>query len=170
MSLYNRSWRPVTPLKELYVPTDEMKRIERSAAELFLSLYNPMLGTAYAVVDQGETPDVTCSDPTTSRELFLEVSLLENIPGEIAHELGRRLKPISETTGTTAVSLRDDVYPTFRRTIAKKLLSSYGPNTALVLRQVSILWEPCEWELMATEFRNEVLQGKENNFGAGAWV
>jgi hypothetical protein len=54
--------------------------------------------------------------------------------------------------------------------LAKKLLSSYGPDTALVIRQVSPLWEPSDWQRIAAEFRQNVLAGSEKNYGAGVWI
>lgn len=149
---------------------NEKKRIEKITAELFLELYNPRFGTAFEIEKLGETPDVNCIDSKNGDLLELEISLLENLSGEVQHILGRGPKPTSPTTGTTVVSFFNDTADKLRSSLKKKLLSSYDPNTALVLRQVSIIWEPKDWELVADVFRKEVLSGKEVNFGSGVWI
>ena len=150
--------------------TSEKKLIERESAEIFLRLYNHIQAADFHVDSLGEAPDITCVDKNADRVLYLEISLLEDLPGEVAHVLGRGPKPTSPTTGTSVVSLFEDVAPNFRRRLQDKLLASYGRDTALVLRQVSPLWESLEWEIMAPRFRGEILKGKERNYGAGVWV
>jgi hypothetical protein len=148
----------------------EKKVIERKTAEIFLSLYNPSHGTHFEISDLGESPDVTCIDSQTGNPLYLEITLLENLHGDIAFELGRGKKPISPTTKTTVVDFFNDVVPLLRKRLEKKLLASYGKNTALVLRQVSILWEPMEWRWITPSLKSEVLKGKEAHYGAGIWA
>jgi len=149
---------------------DQKKRIEEATARLFLRLYNSRHHSQFEIQLLGEAPDVTCFDRNADKILHLEISLLEDIPGEVPYALGKREKPISPSTGTHAVSLNEDVIPHWSSQIAKKLRASYGKDTALVLRQVSPLWEPYEWEIVAPGFREEVLKGKEANYGAGIWV
>jgi hypothetical protein len=148
----------------------EKKVIERKTAEIFLKLYNPQHGTHFEISDLGESPDVACIDAQTGKPLYLEVTLLENRHGDIAYELGRGRKPISPTTKTTVVDFFKDVVPLLRDRLEKKLLASYGENTALVLRQVSILWEPMEWKLITPSLKDEILKGKEGHYGAGIWA
>lgn len=148
----------------------EKKKIEKETAQAFLSLYNPKYGTHFKVSELSEAPDVVCKDAESGDILFLEVTLLENLKGNVAHELGRGNPPISPTTKTTVIDFFKDVVPCFRKQLEKKLLSSYGEKTALVLRQVSILWEPMEWEWIKPYFQAEILKGKESQFGAGIWV
>lgn len=147
----------------------EKKLIERKTAEIFLDLYNPIKGTLFEIKYIGEAPDVTCIDRKTGKILNLEITLLENIHGDIAHELGRGKKPISPTTGTTAIDFKQDVVPIIRERLESKLLASYGENTALVIRQVSILWERMEWDWITPSIR-KLLNGKEDNYGKGIWV
>jgi hypothetical protein len=148
----------------------EKKKIELATAELFLRLYNDEMKTAFSVVSQNETPDVHCKDRKTGQELELEISLLQNLPGEIAFILGRGNQPRSPTTETTAVSLFDDVYKELEKSLSKKLLSKYSEKTALVLRQTSILWSPEDWKLIARDIRNMVLKEREKNYGKGIWI
>ena len=126
--------------------------------------------TNFVVDHLGETPDVYCIDHHTDKKLNLEITLLEDLPGEIKYVLGRGRKPISPTTKSTAVSFFDDSVEQLEHSLEKKLLSVYGPNTALVIIQVSILWEPKEWDMIADDFRKRVLMGKEQNYGAGVWI
>jgi len=148
----------------------EKIRIEEATAKLFLNLYNARFSTNFVVDYLGDTPDVVCIDRANNNVLNLEISLIEDLPGDVKYVLGRGSKPTSPTTGTTAVSFTDDVVEQLRKSLEKKLLSSYGANTALVLRQVSPLWEPREWSTVADEFKVKVFAGSENNFGAGVWI
>ena len=149
----------------------EKKSIERKTAEIFLKHYNPWHGTHFKINELGEAPDVKCIDSQNGNLLFLEISQIENLPGDIAFELGRREKrPISPTTKKTVVDFFNDVVPLWRKQLEKKLLASYNENTALVLRQVSILWEPMEWKHITPYLKSEVLKGKEAHYGAGIWV
>lgn len=148
----------------------EKQKTEKEIAEIFISLYNPLMGTNFEISQLGDAPDVACEDNSANTRLDLEIALLENLPGQIRHTLGRGEKPRSQTTGTTVVDLFNDVIPHFRKTLEKKMLSAYGAHTALVLYQVSILWEPREWQHIAERFRAEIFEGKEGNFGAGVWV
>jgi hypothetical protein len=146
------------------------KEIERETAEIFLKHYNPLHGTHFEIFELGESPDVICADSETDERLDLEISLLEDLPGDIAFGLGRSRKPNSPTTGTAVVDFFKDAVPNFQKQINKKLLAAYDDKTALVFRQVSILWDAREWSAILPLLKNEVLKGKEANFGAGIWV
>lgn len=148
----------------------EKQRIEKRTAIVFLDLYNEDAGTNFQFQELSDTPDVLCLDPDNGQSLGLEISLLEDLPGDVAYVLGRGDKPISPTTKSTVVSLFEDVTKRWAEQLEDKLLSSYGADTALVFRQVSPLWEPKEWELVADDFRNTVLKGKQKHYGAGVWV
>jgi hypothetical protein len=148
----------------------EKKEIERKTAQLFLNLFNQLHNTHFEIQELREIPDVQCCDTETGKYLFLEIAMLENLPGEIAYGFGRAKKPISPTTKTDVVDFFADVVPQYRKCLEKKLLSTYGDNTALVLYQTSILWEPSDWEIIAPGFRKEILEGKETHFYAGVWV
>ena len=149
---------------------NEKERIQEATARLFLSLYNEQFTSSFEIDSLGDTPDVVCIEASSKRILNLEISLIEDLPGDIQYVLGRGSKPTSPTTGSTAVSFFEDSAVQLRASLEKKLLSSYGANTALVLRQVSLLWEPMEWASVADDFRQTVLRGREKNFGAGVWI
>jgi len=148
----------------------EKQRIEKATAQLFLDLYNLKLQTHYVIQELSDTPDVICIDPDTGRRLELEISLLEDVPGDVAYILNRGPKPVSSSTQTVAASFSKDSVNQLESSLRKKLLSTYGADTALVLRQTSPLWEPKDWTSVAERFRIEILQGKERNFGAGVWI
>jgi hypothetical protein len=148
----------------------EKRRIEKATADLFLRLYNENFGSSFEITQNGDAPDILCVDSNTNEELSLEISLLQNIEGEIPYILGKGPQPVSSTTGTTAVSLFDDAYGQIEKALNKKLQSHYSGNSALVLRQVSILWSPRDWELLAPDLRSTVLNGKENQFNFGIWI
>jgi hypothetical protein len=152
------------------MPQTEKQKIELSTARIFLPLYNRERDTAFEVLSQGDTPDILCRDPNTGTELGLEITLLGDLPGEIKHVLGRGLQPNSKTTGTPVRSFYDDVAPQLGHVLDCKLLSKYGTNTALVIRQVSPIWGPDDWQRVKEDIRKEVFRGRKHNFGAGVWI
>lgn len=152
------------------MPQSEKQKIELATAKKFLQLYNKDYGTAFEVIKSGDAPDVLCRDPDTRKELELEITLLEDLPGEIKHMLGRGRQPTSPTTGTGVRSFYDDVAPQLERALENKLLSTYGPRTALVIRQVAPIWGPPEWRTIVEQVRKDVFRGREHNFGAGMWL
>lgn len=149
---------------------NEKQMIELATARKFLLLYNLEKGTAFEVLRQGDAPDILCRDSNTAAELRLEITLLEDLPGEIKHMLGRGHQPNSKTTGTPVRSFYDDVAPQLERALEGKLLSIFGPSTALVIRQVSPIWGPDDWQRIKEDLRKEVFRGREHNFGAGVWM
>ena len=143
---------------------------EESTANRFLSLFNERNGTQYEIKQMRDAPDVHCTDKRSGATLFLEVTLLEGMSGFIeSANTGKPLR-VSPHTGTTAVSLLDDVVPNIAERINDKLLSSYGANTALVLDSVTILFGVREWELIKQRYIPTLFAGKERNFGAGVWI
>lgn len=117
-----------------------------------------------------DTPDVECRDPATARNLFLEITLIEDVPRDVRYALGRGNQPISPSTRMALRSFFNDSVPELVQSLEKKLLSDYGSDTALVMRQVSPLWGPNEWAIAADQFREEVFRGREHNYGAGVWI
>ena len=71
----------------------EKQKIELTITKIFLPLYNREMGTMFEVLKQGDAPDILCQDPNTGAELGLEITLLEDLPGEIKHILGRGRQP-----------------------------------------------------------------------------
>lgn len=108
----------------------EKQQIEQSTAELFLRLINSEKANSYEVIKMSDTPDVMCRDPLTGKTLELEITLLEDLPGEIKHMLGRGCQPSSPTTGTHVRSFYDDVVPQLIRALEK----SCSPPIALLQR------------------------------------
>lgn len=148
----------------------QKQQIEKATAEIFLPIYDKMHGTNFSVVELGDTPDVTCRDPETGQMLYLEIGLIEDLKGEIADEL-KRGKEAGPTEYLTPVrSLYDDAVPNYRKVIEKKMQSVYGKETALVLRQVSPIWGPDDWKILAHKYLSDLLPGSEAKFGAGIWV
>ena len=148
----------------------EKQKIELATAKIFLPLYNREKRTAFEVLRPGDAPDILCQDPNTGAEFGLEITLLEDLPGEIKHILGRGRQPNSPITGTPVRSFYDDVAPQLVHALEDKLLSSYGPSTALVIRQTAPIWGPTEWQTILERLQQEVFRGREHNFGAGVWL
>ena len=148
----------------------EKQQIEDNVAREFLSLYNPQMGSNFEIIEIRDTPDVFCKDSQSGTELFLEITLIEDLPGYIKYLKGKGEKPKSPSTRSTAISFFDDSVQQLRSSVKDKLLSKYGKNTALVIKQVSILWEKSDWEMVADKVRSDLLDGQEENYGAGVWI
>jgi hypothetical protein len=146
------------------------KHIEKSTAEIFLSVYNSQMGSNFTISKLSDTPDVTCEDIETGDELFLEVTILEDIPGEAQFILGRGRKPISPTTRMHAVSLENDAVNQLKQRLEEKLLAFYGENTALVFRSATLGWEKEDWEFVTKDFDKKIIRGRQGNYGAGIWI
>jgi len=150
-------------------PLDK-KDAEHAIATAFLRLYNAVFDAGYQIVKHADAPDVQCADQYSGRPLDLEISLLDDFPGWIEHVLAGKPQRVSPHTGTTAVSFTEDVVPLFEGQIGRKLLSRYGPATALVLYNTTALWGPPEWRFFKERYAPALLAGKEHNYGAGIWV
>ena len=148
----------------------QKQQIEKATAEIFLPIYNKMHGTNFGIVELGDTPDVTCQDPDSGAMLYLEIGLMEDLKGEIAEELRRGKQTAPSEYLMPVRSLYDDAVPNCRKVIEKKMQSAYGKETALVLRQVSPIWGPYDWRILANKYFSDLLPGSEAKFGAGIWV
>jgi len=144
--------------------------IEKETAEIFLGLYNKEKGTSFEIIKLAEPPDpdILCEDHNLKKKLELEISLLEDIPGQIPYFLGRANQPIFPST-KTAVYTFQDIIATISSSLQNKLQCSYGENTALVYYSVTGLLETRNWEHLQIIFKG-ILNGKEKNYGAGIWV
>jgi|GEM_PF-1109975 len=133
----------------------ETQRIELASANAFFALYNARYSTAYYVTriaGDGDVPDVYAKNALGS-EFNLEITLTEDHDGEIRALLGRgdHLSPgslkhhlASVRAGKVSLearSLQHNALPTLLARIGKKLTKRYGPNTALVVRDTSPLWD-----------------------------
>jgi hypothetical protein len=65
----------------------EKQRIEKATAEWFLNIYNKKFGAAFQIQEISDTPDVICFDKNLDKVLKLEISLLEDLPGDITYQL-----------------------------------------------------------------------------------
>lgn len=149
---------------------DIKRQIERSLAERFLLVFNQRMSTTYRIVELADHPDVICKEATSGKGLSLEITLLDDWEGDIAHLLRRQDKKThSPSTGMPFISFEQDTLPRLAVRLKDKLLSNYGPETALVIGQASILWSASDWERHST-FLSSVLQGRESQFGAGIWI
>jgi hypothetical protein len=152
------------------VSLSQKQQIEKGTAEVFLPIYNMRHGTNFEIVELSDTPDVICKDPGSGAVLYLEIGLIQDLEGEIADELNRGKESAPSEYLLPVRSLYDDALPNYRKVIQKKMQSAYGKDTALVLRQVSPIWGPNEWKILATQHLSDLLVGSEAKFGAGVWV
>ncbi len=141
---------------------------EKKIAELFLDLYNDKMKTSFKIIELSEHPDIICQDINSGEKLELEISLLEDIHGQIPYFLGRANQPISSLTKTAGYTFQD-IIVTISSSLQNKLQCSYGENTALVYYQVTGLLETRNWEHLQIIFK-DILNGKEKNYGAGIWI
>jgi len=149
----------------------EKQQIEKSTAETFLDIYNERYSANFKIAKLGDTPDVECEDKRTGEELFLEITLLEDWDGDIRALLGRgQRRSTSPVTGFSAISFDQDTLSKLRERLESKLPANYGPNTALVIRQVGIPWSFQDYQRYAKRLLSQVFRGREQNYGAGVWI
>jgi hypothetical protein len=149
----------------------ENQKIERATARIFLDLYNKRCSSDFRIVKLRDIPDVECKDKSTGEELFLEITLLEDWEGDIRYirDKGHR-RTASLVTSLPVISFQQDTLSNLRRTLEKKLRCNYGQNTALVIRQVSFLWDTNSYRRYSEQILSGVFQRREKNYGAGVWV
>jgi hypothetical protein len=158
----------------------EMEAIERETADAFLALYNAQHGTSYAVTAYSDAPDVRCADPSGST-FNLEITLTEDRPHDIQALLGRSDHRSVETlrahVDRVNAGLADprervselgaNVAAALIGRIHAKILKRYGPDTALVIRDVSPLdWD---WDLEIPNMR-AALADSPIPFDRGIWI
>ena len=149
----------------------EKQRIEKASAEIFLKLLNNRFETEYQILKLGDSPDVHCLDSNTKLWLSLEITLLEDINGEIAYMLDRLEKPlVSPVTSLPCTSFSDDSIPKLEQRLAEKSNIDYGPRTALVIRQISPLWFAENWECYKVTMNLSILEKARKYFEAGIWI
>ena len=151
------------------MPLDK-KNTELEVARKFLDLYNRQFNTHFKVLSSSDHPDVECVDECTEAHLSLEIRLVEDLPGWMEHVLAGKPRRVSLHTATTAAEWTHDVVPLLRHALKDKLLSNYGPHTALVMKDVTPLLSPSDWEFFKVHYTSDLLSGKEHNYGAGIWV
>ena len=157
----------------------EKQRIERASAQAFLDLFNAEFGEDYEIVEHDDAPDFRCLNSAGAR-LNIETTITEDRHGDAAVLLGRPPPPsIDELTD----SLRDELaaggdlvkqlcseeasIDNLVERIRHKMRNDYGPNAALVVRDISPLdWE---WDQLAAAVRQR-LDLSTNPFDGGIWV
>jgi len=161
---------------------NEKKAIEKATAEGFLKLYNPMMKTSYQFnkLLQPPNPDVRCVDPADNI-LYLEITMTEGWLGDIQALLGRsdhrnleslqahgaeveagkasELKWVSSLPGNISAMLVNR--------IQAKLKKDYGPNIALVVRDMCPA-DP-DWDLEVNNIKAQ-LDLSRNPYDKGIWI
>jgi hypothetical protein len=140
--------------------------IEKATAEKFLSMYNEHFKSNFRIEKLSDSPDVFCSDLYTGETLGLEITLLEDIPGDAGWELGR-LKLPQPKSGLPARSFDLDTLPHLINSIIKKRHKDYGSNVALVIRQVSRV--PWDFEVELDNIRS-MIKLERNPYDRGIWI
>ncbi|PLR69110.1 hypothetical protein [Bacillus sp. UMB0893] len=147
-------------------PKNEKEQIELATAEKFLRTYNLEFNTNFIAYEISDAPDILCKDIHTNEKLALEITLHEDLKGEITYLLGRRKdQPKSKITGSTVRQLEGDSLPILIEVIKKKLTKDYGKSVALVVRQVS----PIPWTY-DIEFIKKNINILNNPFDKGIWL
>lgn len=157
---------------------NEKQRIEQTTAEGFLLLLNRHLGTDYRIVELGDAPDVRCQS-SKGEALNLEITLTEDRPRDIQAALGRSnhksVQALAEHNKRVAEgkekpqfnALPGNVLAQIAARIKAKLEKSYGPNTALLIRDTSgVDWD---WDFVIEELK-EGIKSERNPFDKGIWI
>ncbi|MBN2039891.1 MAG: hypothetical protein JW864_07620 [Spirochaetes bacterium] len=157
----------------------EKEIIELETAECFIKLYNSQEKASFRIVKHKDAPDFECKD-NKGNNLYIEVTLTEDRNGDIAACLGRsdakspeafkqHLEAVKrgEASIFDSVScLQGNVSDIARERIQKKLTKDYGKNVALVVRDISPLWE---WETAIDDLASS-LDLHHNPFEMGIWI
>lgn len=147
-------------------PKNVKEQIEVATAEKFLLTYNNKFNTNFEIYELSDAPDIKCKDTQTNEELALEITLYEDLKGEISYLLGRRKEqPTSKITGKTSRQFEGDSLPILIEVFKKKLAKDYGKNVALVVRQVS----PVPWTY-DIEYIKRNIKLLNNPFDKGIWI
>ena len=146
------------------------QKIEKASADIILNSYNKRFGTNFEIIKLQDAPDIFCTDPITHEDLYLEITLQEDLAGEIKAILEANKEPVTDLVSFGVRSFLDDVVPLVIERIKEKNKSFYGEKTALVIRQTSILWEALEWEVVKVRIIHEVGTITNKNYGMGIWI
>jgi hypothetical protein len=145
---------------------NEKQAIEKATAEKFLSIYNEHFKSNFRIEKLFDSPDVICRDLNTGETLALEITLLEDIPGDIGWALGRLDLP-QPTSGLPARSFDLDTLTHLIKSIMKKQNKDYGSNVALVIGQVSGV--PWDFEVELDKIRS-MSKIEKNPYDRGIWI
>lgn len=157
---------------------NEKKRIEHGTAVGFLKLFNGKTGSNFKITELGDAPDVKCQD-SKGNQLNLEITLTEDRPRDIQAIMGRSnhlsVEALKEHNKNVAAgkekprlsSLSGNALDHVVGRIKSKLMMSYGPSTALVVRDTSgVDWD---WELVIKGIADR-LKNERNPFDCGIWI
>ena len=148
----------------------ERKARERAVAERFLEVYNKRFGTSFSIVQHCDAPDFSCRDQSTGRPLNLEVTDLEDFDGDIGYLLGRTpRRTTSPITSLPAISWVDTLHKLEER-LRDKMRKSYGPDSALVIRQLNPFWTTSSWMSVADRAQTLLPPDAAARYGAGVWI
>jgi len=156
---------------------NEKQQIEKATAEGFLNFYNRDFGTDFMIVKLGNSGgpiDVKCQN-SKGDVLNLQITMTEDRPGDIIANLSRSdhlsleilSKDLDEGSGLRSSSLEGNVLDNVITLIKKKLLDSYDPSTALIVRDTSgVDWD---WDCVIDKIKREIAM-KRNPFDKGIWI
>ena len=159
---------------------DEKKAIEKATAEGFLKLYNQNMNTFYKIVEHSDSPEIRCED-TAGNKMNLEITMTEDRPGDICSLLGRsghrnveslKAHRAEVEAGKASElewvsSLPGNISAMLVTRIQAKLNNDYGPNTALVVRDMCPA-DP-DWDLEVDDIKAQ-LDLSRNPFDKGIWI
>ncbi len=143
-----------------------------------MALLNRHLGADYRIIEFGDAPDVRCQN-SKGEGLNLEITLTEDRPRDIQAALGRSnhksIEALAEHNKRVAEgkekpqfnALSGNVLNQIIGRIKAKLDKTYGPNTALLVRDTSgVDWD---WEFVIDEVKEEI-KAERNPFDKGIWI
>jgi hypothetical protein len=102
-----------------------MKEVELEIAKRFLEIYNSKFRTSFQIVESGEAPDISCQDDGI--ELYLEITVHENLEGDIRKEF-ERIKGHRQSLGMSQGQRGnlDNILENLKKRLEKKLQASYS--------------------------------------------
>lgn len=115
------------------------------------------------IIEQSDSPDLRCRDSKTGEPLDLEITLLEDVLGDAKYLLGRGERPGSRRFDIDTVNR-------FKVRITDKCGKDYGPQAALVLRQLAPLWTTSDWEMYRENFQAVIPEQCQSAFTKGIWI
>jgi hypothetical protein len=145
----------------------EKESIEKATADAFIKPYNSEMGTYFAIVAYSDAPDIRCKDVAGNTFNF-EITLTEDRPKDIQAALGRSNHKSMESlrklladakTGKANLlervsCLQGNVAAMIVSRIQTKLKKDYGPNAALIIRDVSpVCWD---WDMVLDQIKSMI--------------
>lgn len=149
----------------------DKKAVEKKAALIFIELMQNDSGRSLSFVQAQDVPDILCKDNRTGEIIGLEITLLEDIEGQIPYFLTKQPPPTSPTTGLVNVSSFPDVVEILRLRLEEKVKNDYGIKTALILVQTSPVWDVRVWRSSDLDQQwMALLALAKERFSFGVWI